>query len=202
MREAAGKLLQGTCGWASPHQALSIYGGKVRGSEERLRIYSRKAFAALEIDTTTYAIPNPERTRLWAGLTPPGFTFLVKAFGVFCGSVDVGNLEVVGRLFDFVLVVDIAIRDAAERAVGPDDVVDAFDILQVHGQSLEAVGDLARDRFAFQAADLLEIRELRDLHAVQPDFPADSPGAQCRGFPVVLDEPHVMDARVDSNGRE
>ena len=87
-----GKLLQGTCGWASPHQALSIYGGKVRGSEERLRIYSRKAFAALEIDTTTYAIPNPERTRLWAGLTPPGFTFLVKAFGAFCGSVDVGNL--------------------------------------------------------------------------------------------------------------
>ena len=92
MREAAGKLLQGTCGWASPHQALSIYGGKVRGSEERLRIYSRKAFAALEIDTTTYAIPNPERIRLWAELTPPGFTFLVKAFGVFCGSVDVGNL--------------------------------------------------------------------------------------------------------------
>jgi hypothetical protein len=39
---------------------------------------------------------------------------------------------------------------------------------------------------------LLEVGELRDFHAVEPDFPAQAPGAQRRAFPVILDKAHVV----------
>ena len=110
----------------------------------------------------------------------------------------VGMLEVVSRLLHFVLVEHVAVGDAAERPIGPHDVEDAFDALQIHREALEAVGDFTRDGFAVEAADLLEVRELRDFHAVQPDFPAETPGAERRRLPVVLDEAHVVHARVEA----
>src|SRR5260221_3006003 len=71
----------------------------------------------------------------------------------------VGELEVVARLLDLVLVVDVAVLDS----IDPGEVVDAFLALQVHRQALEAVSDLAEHRLARQAADFLEIGEMRDL---------------------------------------
>ncbi len=84
------------------------------------------------------------------------------------------------------------------RAVGPDQVEDAVHALQVHGDALEAVGDLAGDRVALQAADLLEVGELGDFHAVEPDLPAETPGAQGGRFPVVLDKADIVLQRVDA----
>jgi hypothetical protein len=52
------------------------------------------------------------------------------------------------------------------------------------------------------AADLLEIGELRDLHPVAPDLPAQAPGAQRGAFPVILDEADVVDVHVDADGLE
>src|SRR5690606_37431164 len=43
-----------------------------------------------------------------------------------------------------------------------------------------------------------EISELGDFHAVEPDFPAKTPGAQGGRFPVVLDEAHVVNASVQA----
>ena len=51
---------------------------------------------------------------------------------------------------------------------------------------------------AVEPAHLLEVGELRDLHAVQPDFPAQSPGAEGRRLPVVLDEADVVDQRIEA----
>ena len=45
-------------------------------------------------------------------------------------------------------------------------VEDVLHALQVHGESLDAVGDLAGDRLAVEPANLLEIGELGDFHAV------------------------------------
>ncbi len=115
----------------------------------------------------------------------------------------VGVLEVVGALFHLVLVVDIAVGDrSAVGAVGPDQVVNVVAVLQVHAEPLQTVGDFAQHRPAFQAAGLLEIGELGDFHAVEPDFPAQAPGAQGRRFPVVLDEAQVMHQRVDAQRLE
>ena len=56
-----------------------------------------------------------------------------------------------------------------------------------------------RDGVNLDTAHLLEVGELRNLHAVQPDLPAKPPGAERRALPVVLDEADVVICRVDSN---
>ena len=98
----------------------------------------------------------------------------------------------------FVLQVDVAIKGL----VGPHQVVDAVHALQVHGQALQPVGDLASDGLAVDAADLLEVGELGDFHAVEPHLPAQAPGTQRRVFPVVFDEADVVFFEVKSEGFE
>ena len=104
----------------------------------------------------------------------------------------VGVLEVVGGLLDLVLMEHVAVGHASRGTLAPQDVVDALDTLQVHGEPLESVGDLAGHGATVEAADLLEVGELRDFHAVQPHFPPQAPGAERGRFPVVLDEAHVV----------
>src|SRR5688500_15662882 len=90
--------------------------------------------------------------------------------------------EGVLRLLDLLLQAHLAIPHAA----APFEVEDVVHALQEHGNPLEAVGDLARDRLEIEAAHLLKIGELRDLRAVEQHLPADAPGAQRRRLPVVL----------------
>ena len=106
--------------------------------------------------------------------------------------------EVVGRLLYFVLLKHIAVSHFPVRAVGPYDVIDAIDALQVHSNALDAIGDLASHRVAFQPPNLLEIGELGDLHAVQPDFPAQPPSAEGGRFPVVFHEANIVDRHIDT----
>ena len=47
-------------------------------------------------------------------------------------------------------------------------------------------------RVAVEAANLLEIGKLANLHTIAPDFPAQSPGAQGRAFPIVLNKPDIV----------
>ncbi len=74
--------------------------------------------------------------------------------------------KVIRRHFDFVLLEYIAVGYLAIGPVGPDDVVDAIDALQIHRNALDAIGDLAGNRITLESAYLLEIGELSHLHAV------------------------------------
>src|SRR5262249_29633558 len=91
---------------------------------------------------------------------------------------NVGKLEVIGGKFALGLPKDLAVGDAT-RAVGSIvvEIEDTRDALYVHRQALEPIGQLGRDRVAFKPSDLLEIRKLADLHTVEPDLPAEPPGA-------------------------
>jgi hypothetical protein len=82
--------------------------------------------------------------------------------------------------------------------LGPHQVVDVFDLLQIHREAFEAVGDFAEHRLAVQTADLLEVRELGHFHAVQPHFPAEAPRAERGIFPVVFDKAHVVLLQVEA----
>ena len=84
------------------------------------------------------------------------------------------------------------------HAAAPLEVEDVVHALQEHRDALEPVGDLAGDRRQIDAADLLEVGELRDLHAVEQHLPADAPGAERRRLPVVLLEADVVLPRVDA----
>ena len=118
-------------------------------------------------------------------------------------QLDVGDLEVVGRELVLVLMEDVAVgHGRAVGQVGPDEVVDGVDALHVHGDTLKAVGDLDGDRVDLDAADLLEVRVLRDLHTVHPHFPAKTPRAERRAFPVVLDEAHVVLGGIEADSFE
>ena len=118
-------------------------------------------------------------------------------------KLGVAHLEVVRGEFALVLQVHVAVGELhAVVAAGPDDVVDAVDALDVHGQALKAVCDLHGHGSALEAAHLLEVGELRDLHAVEPHLPAKAPCAERGRLPVVLDEAHVMLVRIDADGAE
>ena len=125
-----------------------------------------------------------------------GFRFVVAEVAE--KDFDVRMLEVVLRLLDFVLVVDVAVGQHLAVGFGPYEVIDVLDALQVHGQTFKAVGDFAEHRLAGQRADFLEVGELGDFHAVEPDFPAEAPGAERRRFPIVLDEANVVLFQVDA----
>src|SRR5271155_1281822 len=111
----------------------------------------------------------------------------------------VGELEVIGGELAFGAPEHLAVGDPGTVVV---EVEDALDPLDIHCQPLEPVGQLGRDRVAFDPADLLEIGELADLHAVEPDLPAESPGAQGRALPVILDKADVVQAEIDANRRQ
>ena len=107
-------------------------------------------------------------------------------------ELGIAVLEVVGRLFLLVLQIHVAIL----QAIRPLQVIDVVDTLQVHGQSLQAVSDFAGDGAAINASHLLEIGELGDFHAIEPDFPAQPPGAKRGVLPVILDEADVVTAQI------
>src|SRR5271166_5654804 len=132
---------------------------------------------------------------------PPALVFGIGEMRDKPGSV--GKLEIIGGEFPLGALEDFAVGDAS----GPADAVvveieDARDTLYIHRQPLEPISQLGRNGIAFKTADLLEIGELADLHAVEPNFPSKPPGAQGRAFPIVLDEANVVQTAVDADGRE
>jgi hypothetical protein len=70
---------------------------------------------------------------------------------------------------------------------------------KIHHDAVEAVGDLDAHRVERQAARLLEVGELGDLLAVEPDFPAQPPRAQRRRLPVVFDKADVVAGAVEAD---
>ena len=93
-------------------------------------------------------------------------------------EIGVCNFEVVRRELSLVLEEHVAIReDGTVFTTAPDDVVDRVDALDVHRQALETVRDFSRNWIALESTDLLEVRELGDFHAVDPNFPTEAPSA-------------------------
>ncbi len=111
-------------------------------------------------------------------------------------EVDVGDLEVVLRELVLVLPAHLPVVHTVRH---PADVVDRLLQAEEHRDALEAVGELAGDRGELDASGLLEVGELRDLHAVEHHLPADAPRAQGRCLPVVLLEAQVVDREIDSH---
>src|SRR3954452_20107467 len=115
----------------------------------------------------------------------------------------VGSLEVEFRKLALGPLEYLAVGDAPIPGRPIEvQIVDALDALDVHRQSFKAIGQLGRDRIAFDTADLLEIRELTDFHAVEPDLPAEAPGPQGRALPIVLDKADIVARRVNAERRE
>jgi len=81
---------------------------------------------------------------------------------------DVCQFKVVDAVLNFLLAVNVPVRVHAVEIYRPDLAAP----LQVHDDPLQPVGDLHAHRVQTDPARLLEVGELRDLLAVQPDLPA------------------------------
>jgi len=66
----------GTQGWAYEDWAGTMYDAAAR-PDTYLRAYAEE-FATVEVDSTFYGTPTPERVRKWAATVPAGFTFSCK----------------------------------------------------------------------------------------------------------------------------
>src|SRR5262245_18239586 len=105
----------------------------------------------------------------------------------------VGLLEIVAGVFLLGLEKDLAVGGLVLALAAVEiEIEHVVDVLHIHGEAFEPVSQLARDGIAVEAADLLKIGELRHLHAVEPHFPAEAPGAERRALPIVLDEADVV----------
>src|SRR5919201_5662751 len=114
-------------------------------------------------------------------------------------NLDVGRLEIVARIFLFGLTKDVPVAySLGPLAAIEIELVDALDALHIHCKTLQPISQFARDRRAFNSCNLLEVGELRDLHAIAPAFPSKSPSAKRRAFPIILDEPNVVEMRIDA----
>ncbi len=78
-------VLTGSCSWTDKTLLESgWYPKRTMSAEERLRFYSER-FPLTEIDSTYYAPPAEQQSRLWAERTPKGFRFDVKAYSLLTG---------------------------------------------------------------------------------------------------------------------
>ena len=111
---------------------------------------------------------------------------------------NVGGLEIIFGVFEFLLTADLAIGHACAVLFVPDGVR----VVERDQDAFEPVGDLNRDGVECHAAHLLEVGELRDLLPVEPDLPPETPGGDGGLFPVVLHKADVVLARVDAERLE
>ncbi len=78
------RLATGTCSWTDPTlvKQTTWYPKRTMSAAERLAFYARH-FPLVEADSTFYRPPGEELTRNWASHSPDGFTFDIKAYGLF-----------------------------------------------------------------------------------------------------------------------
>ena len=86
-------------------------------------------------------------------------------------GLDVGVVEVVARHLVLALPERLAVADPLRVL----HVLEVRHALERHHDPLDAVGQLDGDGVEILPAHLLEVGELRDLHAVEPDLPAQAP---------------------------
>ena len=92
LRESKASILVGTASWTDPTLIKSrrFYPKGCSSADSRLRYYASQ-FPLVEVNSSYYALPSVENSKLWAERTPADFTFNVKAFRLFTGhqtSVD------------------------------------------------------------------------------------------------------------------
>jgi uncharacterized protein YecE (DUF72 family) len=80
------EVLVGTCSWTDPTlvRETNWYPKRTMSAGERLTYYASK-FSLVEADSTYYRPLVPELARTWAERVPEGFSFNIKAYGLFTG---------------------------------------------------------------------------------------------------------------------
>ena len=86
MHEAKTRISVGTASWTDPTLIKSrrFYPKGCSSAQARLRYYASR-FSLVEVNSSYYALPSVENSKVWVERTPADFTFNVKAFRLFTG---------------------------------------------------------------------------------------------------------------------
>jgi len=86
LHAATARISVGTASWTDPTLVKSgrFYPKGCSSAEARLRYYASQ-FPLVEVNSSYYALPSVENSKVWAQRTPADFTFNVKAFRLFTG---------------------------------------------------------------------------------------------------------------------
>src|SRR6516165_10254207 len=131
-------------------------------------------------------------------------TALLLGIGEMCDeAVGIREFEVIRRELPLGTAEHLTVGDAvgARRTVIVE-IEEALDTLNEHRQSLDAIGEFGRYRVAIDPANLLEVGELADLHAIKPDLPTEPPRPQSGALPVIFDKADIVQRGVDADCRE
>ncbi len=107
----------------------------------------------------------------------------------------ISHFKVIAAMLYFRLEQDVVVGYAG----APIELPYRIHPLQCKGNTIQSVGNLYGDRVQVDAAGLLKVGELGDLLPIQPHFPAETPCAQGRAFPVILHVAQVVHAGVDAD---
>jgi uncharacterized protein YecE (DUF72 family) len=80
-----GKIRVGTASWTDRTLLESGWYPRTANTAEKRLAYYARHFPLVEVDATYYAPPVEQTAALWAGRTPDGFTFNIKAFSLLTG---------------------------------------------------------------------------------------------------------------------
>lgn len=82
-----GEVRVGTASWTDPTMTAKgvFYPEGSSSPEQRLRYYASR-FPLVEVDSTYYALPNPDQAQRWVERTPSGFLMDIKAHALLTGQ--------------------------------------------------------------------------------------------------------------------
>ena len=82
-----GEVRAGTASWTDPTMVAKgvFYPDEARTAEDRLRYYAEQ-FPVVEVDSTYYALPRKEQSKLWVERTPKDFVMDIKAHALMTGQ--------------------------------------------------------------------------------------------------------------------
>jgi uncharacterized protein YecE (DUF72 family) len=137
-------ILVGTASWTDKTLIACgrFYPRKSMTAEARLRHYATQ-FPMVEVDSSYYAMPAPDRTQAWAERTPTAFVFNIKAF----------------RLFTLHQTPVMVLHQDIQQAVAPL----GRDVVYYRDLPAEIVDELWR-RFLLALAPLQAAGKLRAVH--------------------------------------
>jgi uncharacterized protein YecE (DUF72 family) len=80
-----GDIRVGTASWTDKTLLASGWYPQAASTPEKRLAYYARRFPLVEVDATYYSPPSEQTAALWAGRTPPAFTFNIKAFSLLTG---------------------------------------------------------------------------------------------------------------------
>jgi uncharacterized protein YecE (DUF72 family) len=167
-----GSVRVGTASWTDPTMTTPgvFYPPEAKSAEDRLRFYAEN-FPLVEVDTTYYALPRKDQSRLWVERTPDDFVFDVKAHALMTGQ-PTETKRLPG-----------AIRDELPDSLAPKT--------RIYGKDLPS--DLYDSIWALFKEGVEPLREKGKLGSILLQFPRWI-------FPSNESRQHLLDARERLGG--